>query len=87
MSHDNTDGSETSRRTLLKAIGAGAVAGAGIAASSATGAADPSNCYTEYDCSGAEYQYRDAYQRYSRQCCDYGDGTYQCGSWEEDGCC
>lgn len=43
------------------------------------------DCYYEYDCTN--YACNSGGCVYlTRQCCNYGDG-YECGNWEQDGCC
>ena len=84
---DSTDEpGATSRRTLLKTLGAGALAGIGATTAAAADGVTPQDCYTEYDCTGERCKYGGGYQRYSRRCCNYGDG-YHCDSWEDAGCC
>lgn len=94
MPRQNTSETErTSRRSLLRTVGAGALAtvglGAGVAA--AGDASTESNCYYEYQCLELICPYDDddgnsTEQR--RECCEDPDtGEVTCGDWESNGCC
>ena len=88
---NNGDAEPTSRRSLLKTVGAGAAVTLGLGAGVA-GAAETtsSHCYYEYRClevicpndsdDGSSTEER-------RECCEDSSGNVTCGDWEYSGCC
>jgi hypothetical protein len=84
--------SRTSRRALLKTVGAGAAVTLGLGAGVAAGAeTTSSNCYYEYQClelicPGDTSDSGSTEER--RQCCeDPETGEVTCSDWEYNGCC
>lgn len=94
MSRNTDDATEstTSRRSMLRSVGAGAaatVALSGAASGSDTDLssmrADPScDCYTDIRCVSSAYCTEKKTQ--TRECCECDSGT-TCDDWSDDGTC
>lgn len=94
MSQENRSEPErTSRRSVLRTVGAGALATVGLGAGVATAgdATTDSDCYYEYRCLELICPYDDGdggSTEERRQCCEDPDtGEVTCGDWEANGCC
>lgn len=90
--NDSNESNRTSRRSLLRTVGAGALVtvgfGAGVA--SAGDVSTDEDCYYEYRCLELICPYDDgdgSSTEERRQCCEDSSGNVTCGDWESNGCC
>jgi len=99
MSRNDSTDAASSRRAILKGVGAGATGlavGSGFASARrtengsgdvASAGAEPQNCYTESRCLDETCDDDSTGCQYQwRDCCNYGTG-YECETWNDGGCC
>lgn len=91
MSQGDNDGktTRTARRTLLKAIGAGAAASLGVGSGLAASGVEPDDhCWYENQCLPWECPDGGGDTLQERHCCEDPDtGETECNDWKTIGCC